>query len=188
MYDNVMAEKVVPSKQAQYGYLFRGLDDSKLYFDENQRRLTMNYRSSFIRLALFYQATQNKVDTARAILARMERVLPRNVVPMDWRLMADIMGFYERLGEHKVYEEYAAEVEKTCLDLIASGQIDLQSYYNPYRVLLEVYESRKDYAKAIDILSRVEALYPNDPTIRARKQQYESLMQSQQGIGDSAKR
>ena len=188
MYDNVMAEKVVPSKQAQYGYLFRGLDDPKLYFDENQRRLTMNYRSSFIRLALFYQATQNKVDTARAILARMERVLPRNVVPMDWRLMADIMGFYERLGEHKVYEEYAAEVEKTCLDLIASGQIDLQSYYNPYRVLLEVYESRKDYAKAIDILSRVEALYPNDPTIRARKQQYESLMQSQQGIGDSAKR
>ena len=188
MYANIMSENVVPSKRVQYGYFYRGLDNPHLYFDENQRRLTTNYRSSFIRLALYYQSVENKPDTARQILARMEQLLPRNVISMDWRLMADVMGFIQRLGDTKLYNEYSSEVESTCLKLIANNQIDLQSYYNPYRVLLDVYDGRGDYAKALDILERLEASYPNDPSIKSRKQQYQTLLKTQQQKVDTAKR
>lgn len=187
MWANIMAEEVTPSDDAQYGYLFRGLNDPNQYFDENQRRLTMNYRSSFIRLALHYNSTENNTEKARQILARMEKALPRDVIPMDWRLMADLMSFYQRLGLEDVYQQYSVEVEQTCNDMIARNQIDMQSFYNPYRILLELYEGRHDYSKALDILSRIEALYPNDPNLKARRQQYEALMRGQTPAADTVK-
>lgn len=178
MHANLMKEHVVPSKEPQYGYLFRGLDNPKVYYDENVRRLTMNYRYSFIRLALHYQTVESKVELAKQVLARMEHVVPRSVIPMDWRLMTDIMGIYQRLGEKTMFNEYASEIEKTCLELIEKGQVDIRSYYNPYRVLLDVYEGRQEYAKALDILNRVESMFPNDPTIKSRKEQYQALLKN----------
>ena len=184
---NLMKDNVVPSKEPQYGYLFRGLNDSSIYFDENIRRLTMNYRYSFIRLALYYQMVENRPDRGKEVLARMESLVPRSVIPMDWRLMTDIMGIYQRIGSETMFNVYAAEVERACLELIDQGHADLQSYYNPYRVLLDIYDGRHDYAKAIDILDRVQSLYPNDPGIKQRKDHYESLLRAQ-SQGDSARR
>jgi hypothetical protein len=179
MFANLMAENVVPSKEAQYGYLFRGLSDSTMYFDENVRRLTMNYRFSFIRLALYYEMTAGNQEHGRKVLARMEEVLPRNVIPMDWRLMADVMGIYQRLGDHDGYTKYANEVEKACLDLIAAGNVDMQTYYSPYRVLLDIYDGRQDYRSAMDVLGRLEVRFPNDPGLKQRKEQYQTLLNFQ---------
>lgn len=181
MYQNIMTENVIPSREPQYGYLYRGLDDPSVYFDENSRRLTTNYRSSYVRLALYYYLAEGRQDSARNVLARMERVVPRNVIPMDWRYKSDIMGIYSRIGNMTMYEEYAAEVEQVCKELIDRGLVDMQSFYNPYRILLEIYETRQDYANAVDILSRVEAFFPNDQTIQSRKAQYQALLQEQQG-------
>lgn len=185
---NLMPENVAPSKEPQYGYLFRGLNDTTIYFDENVRRLTMNYRYSFIRLALHYQTVQNNFDRGKQVLARMESLLPRSVIPMDWRLMADLMSIYQRFGEDNMYNEYSQDVEKICLNLIDQGQVDQQSYYNPYRVVLDIYDARKDYVRALDILRLVESKYPDDPGIKSRKAQYQSLVQMQQGNSDTAKR
>jgi len=187
MHRNLMTENVVPSREPQYGYLFRGLNDTTIYFDENVRRLTMNYRYSFIRLALHYQSVFNDAERSKSVLARMEEVLPRKVIPMDWRLMADLMSIYQRLGEEAKYKEYAAELEETCKQMINRGYTDIQSYYNPYRVLLEIYDARHDYAQAIDVLNIVEAMSPNDPGIKNRKRQYETLLQSQQQHRDSVR-
>lgn len=184
---NLMTENVVPSKGPQYGYLFRGLNDTTIYFDENVRRLTMNYRYSFIRLALHYQAAANDAERGKRVLARMEHVLPRTVIPMDWRLMADLMSIYQRLGDEVNYKEYSNELEQTCIQLINRGYADIQSYYNPYRVLLDIYDGRQDYAQAIEILNRVEAMSPNDPSIKNRKRQYEALLQIQQQHRDTVR-
>lgn len=184
---NLMNEDVVPAKEPQYGYLFRGLDNPKIYFDDNVRRLTQNYRFSFIRLALHYQTVENKVDVAKNILARMEQVVPRSILSMDWRLMTDIMGIYQRLGDTKMFDEYSSEIERICLDLKNKGQTDFQSYYNPYRVLLDIYEWRRDYASALDILTQVESMFPNDPNIKSRKQQYQALLNNLSNRIDTTK-
>jgi hypothetical protein len=44
----------------------------------------------------------------------------------------------------------------------------MNTYYNPYRVLLEIYEIKKDYNKSLDLLKNLSALYPNDPGLKQR--------------------
>lgn len=173
---NLLRENVVPSKDPQYGYVFRGLDKPGIYYDDNVRRMTMNYRYSFIRLALYYQSVENKPDLAKEVLARMERVLPRTVLPMHWTLLADMMGIYSRLGEKSLNDQYASELEKVCLELVERGSVDMQSYYNPYGILLQVYEGRHDYAKALDVLNRMGPRYANEPTVMNLRQKYQALL------------
>ncbi|RCK72853.1 MAG: putative membrane protein [Ignavibacteriae bacterium] len=165
---NVLAENVIPSKEPQYGYLYRGLNDTTIYFDENITRLSVNYRSGFIRLAIYYQNVEKNPEKALQILHKMDEVIPINGVKFDWRLAADVMSFYSKLGDKSKQEEYAKYLEKECWKLINSNQAEISTYYNPYRILLEIYEAREDYKKAIDVLNRVLAFYPNDPSIRSR--------------------
>ncbi len=165
---NILAENVIPSKEPQYGYLYRGLNDTTIYFDENITRLTVNYRSGFIRLAIYYLNVERNSEKALNILHRMDEVIPINGVKFDWRLASDVMSIYSKLGDRPKQEEYAKYLEKECWNLINSNQAEVSSYYNPYRILLEIYENREDYKKAIDVLNRVSAFYPNDPSIRSR--------------------
>lgn len=165
---NVIAENVTPSKTPQYGYLYRGLDNPNVYYDENQSRLTINYRSAFLRLALYYNNVEKNPEKAKKVLARMDTALPLEVMEFDWRLAADVMSFYSRLGVQDKYDKYSNYLEQKCWALVNSNQADMNSYYNPYRILMEIYDQRQEYTKAIDVLNRVSAFYPNDPGIKNR--------------------
>lgn len=165
---NVIAENIKPSKEPQYGYLYRGLDNPNVYYDENQSRLTINYRSAFLRLALYYNNVEKNPEKAKKVLARMDTALPLEVMEFDWRLAADVMSFYSRLGVQDKYDKYSNYLEQKCWELVNSNQADMNSYYNPYRILMEIYEQRQEYTKAIDVLNRVSAFYPNDPGIKNR--------------------
>ncbi len=166
------------SKTPQYGYKFRRIADPDVYFDENSTRLMINYRSAFIRLALYYaNATQNK-EKALASLDRMEKLIPRQKIPMGWELESDIASFYNRLGRTEKYNELMAEVEPECLTALDRGEYNTNSAYSPFRVLLELYDNRKEYQKAIDLLKRLQSVIPNDPGIQQRIAMYEGMMKS----------
>jgi hypothetical protein len=156
------------SKTPRYGYKFRGINDPSVYFDENITRLMINYRSAFIRLALHYANAAGNGPKALAVLDRMEYLIPRSKIPMGWELASDIAAFYLRLGRKDKYDEIMAEVEPECWRVLESGQYNLGSYYNPVRVLLDIYDTRKDYQKSIDVLRWLEQRYPNDPNIQQR--------------------
>lgn len=175
---NVLAENVVPSRGPQFGYIYRGLDDTTIYWDENITRLTVNYRTNFIRLALHYLNTEKNPTKALEVLQKMDKTLPLNGVKLDWRLAADVMSFYARLGDTLKQREYANYLEKECWDLINSQQGEISSYYNPYRILLEIYDSRNDYQKSIDVLNKVAEIYPNDPTIRNQIRELEAKLKA----------
>jgi hypothetical protein len=168
------------SRTPQYGYKFRKLADPSVYFDENTRRLMLNYRSCFIRLSLYYANATRDTTKSLATLNRMEEIIPRSKVPMGWELTSDIASFYYRLGQVQKFNELAAEIEPICQDLIASGQVNMNTYYNPYRVLLDIYEARHEQDKTLDLLNRLAAMYPNDPGLRKRIQDLQARMQAAQ--------
>ncbi|MBU1298300.1 MAG: DUF2723 domain-containing protein [Bacteroidetes bacterium] len=180
---NLITENVVPSKEPQYGYLFRHLNDSTTYFDENAARLTISYRSAFIRLALYYQNVDRDLEKAKKALERMDSVIPLEIIEFDWRLAADVMSFFGKVGLPEKQEKYSNYVEKKAWELIDQNPGDISNYYSPYRVLLDIYESRKDYAKSIDILNRVSIYFPNDPTIKTRITELRGLMKAQADTG-----
>jgi hypothetical protein len=149
----------------------------------------LNYRSAFIRLAMYYMNVEPNPTKGTAILERMEQLIPRSKIPMAWELMSDISNIYHRFGREDRFNEYADDLEKIARQMIDAGQANTQSYYNPYRVLLDIYDTRHEYKKALDLLLGLQKDYPNDPGLNARIEQLrqESSTQTAAVPKDSSK-
>jgi hypothetical protein len=165
---NLLHEPEGFSRTPMSGFKFRGLADSTLFLDDNIQRLLLNYRFAFMRLALYVGNTAGDQAKALHVLDRMEQVIPRSHVPMSWEMLSDLGMSYRRLGQEDRYNEIAGELEPICKGMIDRGEGNMNSYYNPYRVLLDIYETRKDYAGQLDVLNRLAARYPGDPNLKAR--------------------
>lgn len=182
---NIMATDVTPSKTFQHGFLFRNLNNPGVHYDDNVQRMVMNYRATFIRLAEQYARVLKNREKAKAVLARMEEVVPIEVVPMqDWRYMVYLMRVYKENGDEERFTKYATQVEARANSEIASPDADQNRQFEPYQILLEVYDLKKDYAAALAILKKLEGLYPTDPEIKRRIQFYEE--QVKQGVADTS--
>jgi hypothetical protein len=109
----------------------------------------------------------------------MENLIPRSKIPMAWELMSDIANIYHRFGRADKFNEYAGELETTARQLIDAGQANMQSYYNPYRVLLDIYDLKHEYKKSLDLLTGLQRDYPNDPGLNARIEQLKQQVAAQ---------
>jgi len=154
------------SKTPQAGYFFRGLNDSGIFFDQVHENLVQNYRTQYLILAYsFLNLDTNKVN---AVLDKMETNLPRTVVPMDYRILHDISMLYNKINNRAKFTELSYEVEKQALQELNKNPNDVSSFWNPYRLLMEIYEARGEYAKAIDILNKMDRLSPGNPEIKMK--------------------
>jgi hypothetical protein len=160
----------------QFGYKFRRINDPSVLYDENTTRLMVNYRTAFVRLAMYYTNFEANPAKAAEALERMEQLIPATKIPYGWELGADLAGFFYRLGKQERFEELASYVEGECRAAIAAGQVNMQSYYNPYRVLLEIYDLKRDYVKSLDLLKDLAAMYPNDPVLKQRIEATEQMI------------
>jgi Protein O-mannosyl-transferase TMEM260-like len=145
------------------GYKYRDLRDSSVYYDENVTRMIMNYRNAFLRLALYHLNETH--DNAQAITAldSMESKIPHSVIPMDYRLMFDVSNFYNYAGDRAKYMEFTSELEQQLDNMISKSPHEALSQYNPYVILLSVYEGRGEYQKGIDLLNKMQTVYAGTP-------------------------
>jgi hypothetical protein len=127
-----------------------------------------NYRSAFVRLAMSYANIKNDLKSSATVLDRMELIIPRSKYPMGWELESDLAMFYHRVGRIDQFNQLSDDVESACEQLIADGKANVNSYYNPYRVLLDLYDSRKEFRKERDLLANLNQLYPNTPELKQR--------------------
>lgn len=169
---NLLSDNVKISKDFQSGFLFRGLNDKTIFFDENHERLTQNYRNAFIRLALHYlYQTKDKAKVVET-LDVMEKRIPRRVISMDYRIKHDVAKIYYNAGAMKQYEELAYEVIESAKRAIEKNPRDFSSWYNPYDILLTHYDYLKKYNEAVSLLMGLQALLPNDTQIQDLIKQY----------------
>jgi hypothetical protein len=173
---NLLTEPAGYSRTPQYGYKFRGINDPRVYFDENVTRLMINLRYAFIKLANYYAYSQNDLQKAATILDRMEEIIPRSKIAMGWELTSDLAMFYHRIGRDEKFNELSTELEPELRRMIDNRQYNLNSYWNPFRVLLEFYDVKKDYAKSLNLLKVLQGYYPNDSGLKARITQEEGLV------------
>ncbi len=151
-----------PSYSTTYkpGFKFRGLNDKGVFFDAMERNLIQNYRLTFERLAYYYLGELN--DSAKCIntLNIMNRKIPESVIPMSYNLLYDVGNLYYKAGDMKKYRETAAKFEKEALQHLNIGINEVNSQFNPYSMLETLYINLKEYDKAIDIMKRLEARFP----------------------------
>ncbi len=165
---NLMYEPSDFSKTQQYGYKFRELANPKVFFDENTVRIISNYRSSFRALAAYYKDATKDPKKAMEVLERMETLMPNSKIPLGWQYAAEMANFYRSLGRLDKVKEMAEEIEPACSALIERGEVDMNSYYNPYRALLDLYDATNEYDKSLVILRKLSVMYPSDPGIKQR--------------------
>jgi hypothetical protein len=169
----------------QYGYRFRNVANPDVYFDEEASKYVSGYRTAFIRLAMYYANVAKDSAKSIAALDRMEHIVPRSKIPLGWELGSDIASFYYRLGRYDTFNEIATEIEPVCRTLIGNKQVNMRSYYNPYRVLLSIYEARKDDAKQLELLRELSEMYPADSGIKERINAIQADIKLQQDTAHS---
>ena len=181
---NLLNEPVGFSKTPQSGYKFRELANPKVFFDENTTRIITNYRAAFRGLAAYYMNVEKNPQKSMVVLDKMEALMPHKKIPLGWEYAWEMANFYNSLGRIDRVKEMAAEVEPACLSLIEKGDVNMNTYYNPYRALLDLYEMEKEYDKTLNVLRQLEIKYPNDPGLKQRIQMIEQL--SKQPAVDTA--
>jgi tetratricopeptide (TPR) repeat protein len=136
--------------------------------------MVSNYRNSFIRLALYYLETGKKDSTAKT-LDLMEKKLPRSIIPLETSLKYQLGNVYFDAGAEKQYKTIYGEVEKESLQMIQENPTNVSSGFNPYSVLMGMYENLKDYKKLAGLWQKIQVMYPNDPSVKENVEKYKAL-------------
>ena len=180
MHECLFDEPKEPFSTPHYGFIFKGLDKESVFYNQDHRRMIETYRTLFLRLAYSYSQDSTKYDMVRHTLEEMDKRIPRRIIPMDYRIKYDVAMLYLRIGDTDKFSEYANEVEITALEDLEANPSNIQTYYNPYRILIDIYEAKGQYQQAIEILNRLSTVSPNDPSVQQKMQILKQKMQGGQ--------
>lgn len=153
------------SKEYKLGFKYRGFKEGNLYLDENQRRMMLNFRTPFFRLAEYQLDYLRDKQACVATLDIMEKLIPRKNIFIDYRILFDVSKLYLGADAWERYDELTKEIEQTALRQIELNPAEAGGYYSPYAILLNIYETKKEYNKSVDLLTKLLKYYPGDPTI-----------------------
>lgn len=128
MYENLMTE-----------FEWGGMNKSEIYMDENNRRMCMNFRNNFARLAGDY-IRQGKKEKALEVLDKCLEVIPHKNVPYN-QFMVSIAEHYYRLGAY----DKANEIVKILLDIYEDDLNYYMSLKGKYRKSVEREEGFTKY-------------------------------------------
>jgi tetratricopeptide (TPR) repeat protein len=145
--------------------------------------MVQNYRNAFMRLAVYYRSVgdnQNLIST----LNDMNEKLPYKVLGMDNGLLFEVANLYLFAGDREKFSEISADVETRALTDLENNPDDVQSYYNPYRLLIEIYENTEQYDKLLALWQKLETMFPNDPTVKSNIERYQQLVQPKDTLGN----
>ncbi len=173
---------LVANKSFEPGFRFTGLNDPTIFFDENHTRMVQNYRNAFMRLAVYYRSVgdnQNLIST----LNDMNEKLPYKVLGMDNGLLFEVANLYFYAGEREKFAEISSDVEVRALADLEKNPEDVQSYYNPYRLLIEIYENTEQHDKLLALWQKLETMFPNDPTVKSNIEKYQQMTLPKDTLG-----
>ena len=161
------------SKDFQRGFKFRGLNNPDIFFDNDQQGMASVYRNAFLKLAYHYLDTKQN-NEAITVLDTMMNKVSKNTIHMDYENYARIGDLYFAVGDENKFEEIASEAEPEASQALAENPNDLTAL----RVLMNIYQNKKDNVKLLDLWKRIERLYPNDPNVKLNIQKYQRLVDS----------
>ena len=128
MYENLMTE-----------FEWGGMNKSEIYMDENNRRMCMNLRNNFARLAGDF-IRQGKKEKALEVLDKCLEVIPHKNVPYN-QFMVSIAEHYYRL---EAYDK-ANEIVKILFDIYEDDLNYYMSLKGKYRKSVEREEGFTKY-------------------------------------------
>lgn len=157
MYDNLM-----------HKFNWGGMDKSKIYMNENNRRMCMNIRNNFARLAEAF-IKEGKKDKAIEVLDKCVEVIPERNVPYDF-FMLPVSEAYYKAG--------AADKANAIVEKLADVYVEQLNYY--FSLNTEMYNQISTQGnQAMSVLYRLNMLtnrdFPQDSLGKKIKDQFDGL-------------
>jgi nucleotidyltransferase/DNA polymerase involved in DNA repair len=95
----------------------------------------------------------------------MEKLIPRNVIQMDYRTKIYVANLYNAAGKDDTFRALNDEIINELKPIVASGKVEPLSYDNPYVVLMQVYESMQMFDDALKLVDRIREVYSKETGI-----------------------
>lgn len=179
--DKVMRESLFdqpdrPYSEPHYGFIFTGLNDKDIFYNQDAERMIQTYRSLFLRLALSYSKSPATQSEVAGVIAEMDKRIPKDVIPMDYRLKYEVAMMFFRMGDDANFKSWAVEaIDGANMD-IQENPANMRGSFNPYIILIDLYDGMGNYQAELEILKRVQAMNPQDPSVAQKIQMVEMKM------------
>lgn len=164
----------VAYREPHYGFKFRNLNNSGVYYDEPTRNYLESYRRLFLQYAAFL--LEQKRDTKRtvAVLDRMNAVMSPEQFPINYIDMQNIAEFYWACGALDKAQDFARRIVERTNQLINNP--DYADYeqgarspaYSPYIYLADAYALLGRTSDIKRTIEAYKAVQPDDPRIPLR--------------------
>ncbi len=173
------------SQTPKFGFKFRGLNNSGIFYDEVHRRLMGNYRQLYLRYAS-YLLNENKNKEASDALDILNSNISADQFPMPFVLEYQIADFYFRAGNTAQANSFAKRAIESSKVLIANPQYLSQEPYarqfSPYDISAECYAIMGDMTNAKLMLDQMRSQTGSNPnSIQAKLDQMEISNFEKQG-------
>ena len=176
-------------------FKYRGLQDPKVYYDNNIMGLLQNYRTAFLQLMEYYVREKNE-EKVKFLAEEMEKRIPSDVIPWTNRYLKIIRDSYTFIS-NQVQVDSLLNQDYTEQELTLIGEnlfrlnyfvpaekiFDYLYQANPGNVqalsmLVLILERSGDYQKAIPILESWLQRNPKDTQAQAKLDMFKSKIKS----------
>jgi hypothetical protein len=163
------------NKSYQPGFLFRGLNDKSIFYDENSEHMAQGFRGAFIMLGTYYLNGVNDKQMCIKTLDRMETLVPPTVINMDYRQRYELASIYYSAGDTTRFRDIAKEIEAIALSKVNEQAVNASENNDQYAILIDLYDKTGEYAKAAELLERLVPSYPTDQALKKEIERYRAL-------------
>ena len=112
--DDGFVEKSLMYEKLMNQFVYRGLDNPNVFYDENNLRFPANYRDKFVRLANAY-LTSGDTATAKKVLDKCLAVMPDKAIPYDYyapQLAPALVAVGERVQANQILDVMTSRAER----------------------------------------------------------------------------
>jgi tetratricopeptide (TPR) repeat protein len=155
------------SKTQKYGFKFRNLNNTDVYYDEVHRRLTGTYRHLYLLYAQYEIDKNNDKKSAVEAMDKMNQYISTEQFPLTFDMAFRIATIYEQAGELEKAKRFADLGLASAVPVMDKPQLmaDVSSYeyagrmYGAHRYAGLLYGIKGDYQSAERAYGRLLEIY-----------------------------
>lgn len=151
------------------GFKFRNLNNPKMFYMEDHRRLIPGYRNLFLQLASYELMINKDKKAAIATLDRHEQLISPELFPIPYPMLIQIADLYHEAGDNNKAKHYA-DMAMAAMDVYANSP-NLNPYadrYPPEVAKSQLFAAQGRYDEAIKAFQDLQKQYPKDPNLRSQ--------------------
>jgi hypothetical protein len=171
MNQQLLVEDVVPSKDYQLGFIFHNTDNPNLNIEEQSQDMINTYRALHVITARELLAS-NQIDKTIEYLNIVAKRFPNEIIPTNFDLLVEATDLASRTGDKNLFDHYSVTLLYETENKLVADPSNIEILNRA----AWLYERREEYNKALEVYNKMLPQYPNDPSLRARINYIQGLL------------